>query len=170
MTNIPPRVTVITLGVISLARSLEFYRDKLGWPTDSKLEDGVAGDSRRVDIIVASAFFQMNGMVLSLFPRQELAKDAGVSRHAANIAPAANSTTNFGESPSFSLAQNVGSPEEVDALLATAEAAGAKILKPGQKVFWGGYSGYFADPDGYLWEVAHNPFWKMDGDGKVSLK
>lgn len=140
-----PKVTVITLGVNDLTRSVKFYRDQLGWPTEHKPEDSIA-------------FFQMNGMVLSLFPRTELAKDAGLPD---------SPPSNF---PGFSLAHNVNSPEEVDAVMSEAEKAGAKIIKPAQKVFWGGYSGYFADPDGFLWEVAHNPFWRMDEDGNVSLK
>ncbi|MCC7432791.1 VOC family protein [Candidatus Peregrinibacteria bacterium] len=139
-----PKVTVITLGVSDLTHSVKFYRDQLGWPTEHKPEDGVA-------------FFQMNGLVLSLFPRPELAKDANLPDSPASAFPG------------FSLAHNLSSPEEVDTVMSTAEKAGAKIIKPAQKVFWGGYSGYFADPDGFLWEVAHNPFWRMDEDGKIKI-
>lgn len=139
-----PRLTVVTLGVADLARSLEFYRDKLGWPTDSKVEDGVL-------------FFQMNGLVLSIFPREELAKDANVDPRGAGF---------YG----FTLANNVSSEAEVNSCMADAEKAGGTIRKPAQKTFWGGYSGYFSDPDGFLWEVAHNPFWKIDEKGGVSLK
>ncbi|MCC6643526.1 VOC family protein [Candidatus Peregrinibacteria bacterium] len=138
-----PRLTCVTLGISDLARSLEFYRDKLGWPTQSKVEDGVL-------------FFQMNGLILSFFPREELAKDANVDPRGAGFY-------------AFTLAHNVNSAAEVDQVMADAERAGATIRKPAQKTFWGGYSGYFSDPDGFLWEVAHNPFWKMDEKGGVSL-
>ncbi len=128
-----PRISLITLGVADLARSIRFYRDGLGLPMRES-PPGVA-------------FFETRGTWLSLFPREELAKDAGVSADGAGFR-------------GFSLAHNVRSEAEVDAALAQAVAAGATLVKPGQKVFWGGYSGYFADPDGFLWEVAHNPhFW-----------
>jgi uncharacterized protein len=123
-----PRITLITLGVGDLERSIRFYRDGLGLPK--------RGGPPSV------AFFQTRGTWLSLYPRAALAEDAGV--------PAAGF-------PGFALAHNVRSPEEVDRTLEQAVAAGARLVKPGQKVFWGGYSGYFADPDGFLWEVAWNP-------------
>lgn len=124
---------MITLGVNELERSILFYEQGLGLPRRASPPE--------------VAFFTLNGTWLGLFGRESLAKDAGVS------------ATGSGFS-GFSLAHNVASEAEVDAVLQQAVAAGASLVKPGQKVFWGGYSGYFADPDGYLWEVAHNPhFW-----------
>jgi catechol 2,3-dioxygenase-like lactoylglutathione lyase family enzyme len=129
-----PRISIITLGVSDLARSVRFYRDGLGLP----LREG-SGDE--------IAFFETRGTWLALFPRQALAEDAAVSADGAGF-------------PGFTLAHNVRSRAEVDALLREAEANGARVVKPAQDADWGGYSGYFADPDGYLWEVAWNPhFW-----------
>ncbi|WP_202082138.1 VOC family protein [Zobellella iuensis] len=125
-----PRISMITLGVRDLARAVAFYR-ALGLP--------------QLDSPPSVAFFNLNGSWLGLFGREALAEDAGVPAEGHGFA-------------GFSLAHNVASPAAVDALLAEAVAAGATLVKPGQAVFWGGYSGYFADPDGYLWEVAHNPF------------
>lgn len=128
-----PRITLITLGVTDLQRSIRFYRDGLALP----LRDGPEG----------VAFFETRGTWLSLFPRETLAEDAAVSPLGSGFA-------------GFSLAHNVRSPEDVDRTLREAVAAGAKLVKPGQTASWGGYSGYFADPDGFLWEVAWNPhFW-----------
>jgi len=138
-----PSVSLITLGVRDFRASLTFYKDKLGWPTDATPDDPVA-------------FFKMNGVVLGLFSREELAKDAAVK----------NDGDGF---DGITLAQNVGSPQEVDDMLKTAERAGATIVKRGEKTPWGGYNGYFADPDGHLWEIAHNPFWKLNDDGSVDL-
>lgn len=129
-----PRISLITLGVGDLPRSRAFY-ERLGF---------AARQESTADI----AFMDTaNGLVLALFPREKLAEDAHVT--------ADRTGSGF---PGFTLAHNVASIEEVDAVLAEAVAAGAKLQKPGQKVFWGGYSGYFADPDSFLWEVAHNPF------------
>jgi catechol 2,3-dioxygenase-like lactoylglutathione lyase family enzyme len=129
---VKPKIGLVTLGVADLARSLAFYRDGLGWPThDYKPDAGVV-------------FFALNGTWLSLYPRDKLAEDAGVA-----------DGQGFG---GITLAHNERSPEEVDAAFAQAIAAGARAVKVPQKAFWGGYSGYFADPDGYLWEVAFNPF------------
>lgn len=125
-----PRITLVTLGVSDLARSIRFYRDGLGLPQRETPE--------------SVAFFEMRGMWLSLYARDALAEDAGVLPEGSGFR-------------GFTLAHNVRSPEAVDLLLADAVAAGATLVKPGQKVFWGGYSGYFADPDGFLWEVAWNP-------------
>ncbi len=125
-----PRITIVTLGVADLERSIRFYRDGLGLP----LRPGPP----------AIAFFELRGTWLALYPREALAEDAMVE-------PAGSGFRGF------TLAHNVRSPEEVDRTLAQAVAAGATLRKPGQKVFWGGYSGYFADPDGFLWEVAWNP-------------
>jgi catechol 2,3-dioxygenase-like lactoylglutathione lyase family enzyme len=127
-----PKIGLVTLGVADLARSLVFYRDGLGWPTHGyKPDAGVV-------------FFALNGTWLSLYPRDKLAEDAGVAEG-----------QGFG---GITLAHNEPSPESVDAAYAQAIAAGARAVKAPQKTFWGGYSGYFADPDGYLWEVAFNPF------------
>jgi len=128
------RISLITLGVSDLERSVTFYRDGLGLPR----REGPEG----------IAFFETGGTWLSLYPRAALAQDATVSPEGAGF-------------PGFALAHNVGSPEEVDRVLEEAVAAGARLLKPGQKVFWGGYSGYFADPDGFLWEVAWNPHFSV---------
>jgi uncharacterized protein len=136
------RLSVVTLGVADLERSRRFYEEGLGW------RRGNAGD----EIV----FFQVGGAVLALFPRGELAKDAHL--------PAEGS--GFG---GITLAYNVRDRQEVDAVLAEAAAAGATILKPAQDVFWGGYSGYFADPDGHPWEVAWNPEWSLDDAGRVTL-
>ena len=128
-----PRISLITLGVADLERAARFYRDGLGLPQ----RDGPEG----------VAFFELRGTWLSLYPREALAEDATVASAGSGFR-------------GFTLAHNVRSPEEVDRLLEEAVAAGATLVKPGQKVFWGGYSGYFSDPDGFLWEVAWNPhFW-----------
>ena len=136
------RVSVITLGVADLARSRAFYEKGLGWTVGDGAEQIV--------------FFQLTGMVLALYPRDALAEDAGV--------PAAGSGF-----AGIALAHNVGSPAAVDEVLAQAERAGGRLVKPAAKALWGGYSGYFADPDGHLWEVAYNPFWTLDRDGTVWL-
>ena len=130
-----PHITLITLGVSDLERSIAFYRDGLGLPK----RDGP-------DSI---AFFETGGTWLSLYPRESLAEDATVSAEGSGF-------------QGFALAHSVASPEEVDRTLAEAVEAGATLVKPGQKVFWGGYSGYFSDPDGFLWEVAHNPHWDVE--------
>jgi len=128
-----PRISLITLGVGDLPASRAFY-ERLGFAARQESTEDIA-------------FMGMaNGLVLALFPREKLAEDAH-----ANLAPA---RPGF---PGFTLAHNVASPEEVDAVLAEAVAAGAALQKPGQQALWGGYSGYFADPDGFLWEVAYNP-------------
>ncbi len=128
-----PKIAMIALGVADIARSIGFYRDGLGLP----LYDHQAGQDH--------AMFALEGTWLFLYPRQALAEDAGVSH--------------VGEGfRAVTLAHNAGSKAEVDAAFAQALAAGAKAVKQPQDVFWGGYSGYFADPDGHLWEVAFNPF------------
>lgn len=130
-----PRISMITLGVSDLERSVRFYEQGLGLP--------------RMPSPPEVAFFTLNGSWLGLFGRDALALDAGVE-HRGDSARFAG----------FSLAHNLHSPAEVDALMAQAEAAGATVTKAAQKTEWGGYAGYFADPDGYLWEIAHNPhFW-----------
>ena len=136
---IPAQLSIVTLGVNDLAKAREFYT-ALGWSLSSASSDEIC-------------WFQVGGCALGLFPYRELAADATV--------PATGRSGFDG----MTLAINVASEAEVDAGLAEAEAAGAAIVKPGQRVEWGGYSGYFADPDGYLWEIAHNPFWPVDADG-----
>ena len=126
-----PRISVITLGVKNIEQSIKFYRDELGFP--------------KMDSPPEVAFFTLNGSWLGLYGRDALAKDASVSAQGSG----------FNE---FTLSHNVESEEEVDRVMAHAEAAGAAIVKQAQKAFWGGYHGYFKDPDGHLWEVAHNPF------------
>ena len=128
-----PKISIITLGVADLAAALHFYRDGLGLPTHD-YEEGAN-----------IAFFELEGAWLALYPLAKLREEADVQ-------------WSGGGTQTITLARNVGSPAEVDATLVEAERAGAAIVKPGAETFWGGYSGYFSDPDGYLWEVAHNPF------------
>ncbi|TQV78753.1 VOC family protein [Exilibacterium tricleocarpae] len=135
------RLSVITLGVADLGRARDFY-DSLGWkPANDNTEE--------IESIVA---YNLIGFSLALFPLDKLAEDTTV-------------TMTKGMHPSFTLAYTVQTPGEVDQTLQQVEAAGGTIIKPGQKVFWGGYSGYFSDLDGYLWEVAHNPFASHGEDG-----
>lgn len=136
------RVSLITLGVADLARSREFY-ERLGWRRSMAQAEGVV-------------FFQAGGMALALFPRTELAKDA-------KIAPEGSGFSGI------SLAYNTRTREDVDAVLAEALAAGATLLKPAQEAFWGGHSGYFADPDGFPWEVAWNPSFRVMADGGIQV-
>lgn len=126
-----PRISMITLGVEDLQRSVRFYEQGLGFP--------------RMESPPSVAFFTLNGSWLGLYGRASLAEDAGVPSEGSGFS-------------GIALAHNVDSEAAVDEVLAQAVSAGATLVKPGQKVFWGGYSGYFSDPDGYLWEVAHNPF------------
>lgn len=137
-----PTIKVITLGVDDLERSLAFYRDGMGLPTDgiigTEFEDG------------AVVFFRMNkDLILALYPRVSLAKDAKVE-----LSPPSASDLSVGHI--------VGSKKDVDEIMARAERAGAKITDPAHDRFWGGYSGYFQDPDGHLWEIAWNPQWEVE--------
>lgn len=137
-----PRITVLTLGVDDLEKSLQFYRDGLGFKTQ-----GIVGQEFKDGAVV---FFELqNNLKLGLYPRKSLAKDSRVS-------PTPPSPTDF------SIGHNVNSREEVDAVMEQAQKAGAKIVKPAQKTFWGGYAGYFQDPDGHLWEIAWNPDWTFE--------
>jgi uncharacterized protein len=136
------RVSMVTLGVTDIERSRQFYEDGLGWKRANK-EEGIV-------------FFQLPGAVLGLWSAASLAEEVGLGERAAG----------FG---GIALAYNARSREEVDAVLAEAESAGARLLKPAVETFWGGYSGYFADPDGHPWEVAFNPFWSLDEAGRVTL-
>ncbi len=129
-----PHISLITLSVADLERSSAFYRDGLKLPQRAG-PDGIA-------------FFETSGTWLSLDPLTSLAADVGVSAAGSGFR-------------GFTLAHNVGSPEDVDRTLAEAVEAGAVLVKPGQEVFWGGYSGYFQDPDGFLWEVAWNPHFSV---------
>lgn len=138
-------VSLITLGATDLRRTARFY-ETLGFVRKMK----AAGD----DV----AFFEAGGVVLSLFENEKLADDAALERQA--------------ELPAFrgiALAWNCETEGEVDEVLAAASAAGARLLKPAQTAFWGGYHGYFADPEGHVWEVAHNPHFPLSPDGKPSL-
>jgi uncharacterized protein len=135
------RLSLITLGVADVDRARGFY-EALGWRTNTGPEQGVF-------------FFQAGGMIVALWDRAELAKDT-----------VADDTGGWG---GITLAHNVRSPADVDAVLAEAEAAGAEIRRPGAPTVWGGYSGVFADPDGHAWEVAHNPGWELRDDGSISL-
>lgn len=137
----PQRVTLITLGVADLARARAFYA-ALGWRPAEEAE-GVS-------------FYQMNGLVLALFGQADLAADQG--RPGAALGTGA-----------VTLAQNFATEGEVDAAFAAAIAAGATALKAPEKVFWGGYCGYWADPDGHVWEIAMNPFWPLEPDGSLIL-
>ena len=134
-----PRLTVLTLGVDDLEQALTFYRDGLGWATA-----GIVGQEFEHGAV---AFFDLQpGLRLALWARADLAHDTGLA-----LAPPSATDCSFGH--------NVGSAEEVDAVMALAARAGARIVKPAGKTFWGGYTGYFQDPDGHLWEVAWNPAW-----------
>ncbi len=144
-----PRISIITLGVADMERALRFYRDGLGLHTNAKEDDGIV-------------FFHTSGTILALYPYDALAKDTG-ARFAGPLAP--------GERAGFSgitLAHNVRTKDEVGQVLAQAERAGAKIEKPAADTFWGGYSGYFSDPDGYLWEVAWGAF-EIAEDGSLKV-
>jgi hypothetical protein len=132
-----PRITMITLGVTNLEQSTHFYRECLGLP-QREWEGDIA-------------FFETDGTMLALYPRDALAADASVSAEGSGFA-------------GFTLAHNVRSRAAVDDLLRRVEAAGATIVKPAQDASWGGYHGYFADPDGFLWEVAFNPFMEIGSD------
>ncbi len=138
-----PRINIITLGVADLERSIDFYEKGLGWKRSQASQD---------DIV----FFPLNGIVLALYPRDALANDACVE------------ATGHGFS-GMTLAYNTASEHEVDQVIAAVERLGATIVKRPQKVFWGGYSSYFRDPDGHLFEVAYNPFWELDSNGNVLL-
>jgi predicted lactoylglutathione lyase len=138
----PQRVTLITLGVADLAAARAFYA-RLGWVEHGDSQPGVA-------------FYQLHGCVLALFGLNDLAKDQG--RPEARLGTGATT-----------LAQNFATEAEVDAAFAAALAAGGRALKAPEKVFWGGYSGYWADLDGHVWEVAMNPFWPLAADGSLTL-
>jgi uncharacterized protein len=135
-------ISIVTLGVADLDRGREFYQ-RLGWKPAVRAAEGVV-------------FFQVGGLALALWPAKDLAADVGVA-------------ATGGGFRGVSLAHNVRSRDEVNAVLAEAEAAGGTIHKIGQDTFYGGYAGYFADPDGFLWEVAWNPGFPMAADGGIQL-
>jgi len=144
-TTLTPRVSVITLGVDDLPRARRFYEQGLGWAASAMSNDNIA-------------FFQAGGQVVALFGRDALADDAGLSPPPTQ--------------PGFcgvTLAHNVRERDDVARVLDAARRAGATILKPAQDVFWGGHHGYFADPDGHVWEVAWNPHFPLGRDGAVHL-
>ncbi|PWB74199.1 MAG: glyoxalase [Anaerolineales bacterium] len=134
---------MITLGVKDFKRSVEFYSKTLGWELSGASQEDVA-------------FFQAGGAVLGLYPREKLAEDAKVSPEGDGFS-------------GVTLAYNARSEAEVDGIIADLKSKGVMIVKEPQKVFWGGYSSYFADPDGYLWEVAYNPFFPFDESGNLNL-
>lgn len=134
-----PRITILTLGVNDLGRSLEFYRDGLGLASD-----GIVGQEFEYGAV---AFFELqDGLQLALWPRTSIARDTGLS-------PGPASATEF------TIGHNVSSRDDVDTVMAQAQQAGARIVKAAGETFWGGYAGYFQDPDGHVWEVAWNPQW-----------
>jgi uncharacterized protein len=135
------RLSLVTLGVADLGRARSFY-EALGWSTGARPDEDVV-------------FFQAGGMIIALWGRGQLAEDTVVP--------------DGGGWGGITLAHNVRSPQEVDAILSEAAAAGATITRPAAETFWGGYSGVFLDPDGHPWEIAHNPGWTLQDDGSVML-
>ncbi|MCO6387963.1 VOC family protein [Aliihoeflea sp. 40Bstr573] len=137
-----PRISIVTLGVDDLDRAVRFY-EGMGLEAGMKVPRDVA-------------FFQMGGTLLALWPREKLAADAGVENSRPGFSGAA-------------LAYNTRADAEVSEVLSAAEQAGGRIVKPAQRAFWGGWYGYFADTEGHLWEVAHNPAFPIDGEGRIAL-
>ena len=137
------KLNLITLGVEDFDKALHFYEAGLGWKKSSASQDDIA-------------FFQLGGIVLGLYPRKLLAKDATVNDMGSGFS-------------GLTISYNAKSEQEVDQVLKEVEGLGATIIKRAEKVFWGGYSGYFKDPDGHLFEVAHNPFWEFDENDNVIL-
>ncbi len=136
------RLSIVTLGVADVAAARRFY-ERLGWNAYSVGDDQIA-------------FFQAGSIVFSLYSLKEMARDLGLAG-------------NSGGCSSVALAYNVRHKEDVDTVLAEAEQAGARLLKPAEEKFWGGYAGYFADPEGYAWEVAWNPGFELTDDGSLRL-
>jgi len=134
---------LITLGVMGFEKSKKFYAETLGWKPSSASNDDIA-------------FFQAGGVVLGLYPREKLVEDAMTSSEGSGFS-------------GITLAYNAQSEAEVDEIISDLKSKGVKIVKEPQKVFWGGYSSYFADPDDYLWEVAYNPFFPFDENGNLKL-
>jgi uncharacterized protein len=142
-TDMDQHLHLITLGVRNFKRSLDFYTATLGWKPSGASQDDVA-------------FFQTSGVMFAIYPREKLAEDALISPEGSGFS-------------GMTLAYNAQSESEVDEIIRDLKAKGVKILKEPQKVFWGGYSSYFADPDGYCWEVAYNPFFSFDDGGNLKL-
>ena len=136
------RLTIIGLGVEDLQGSTRFYHEVFGWELMESSNESIT-------------FFKLNGMLLSLYPREKLAEDAGIPADGSGFR-------------SFSLAYNTRSKDEVDELIKKFSESGVRIIKQPEEVFWGGYSSYIADPDGNLWEIAFNPYLPLDDDGYVS--
>ncbi len=139
------RLSMITLGVADLERAIAFYEDVVGWkaaPGPSEI-----------------AFFDLGGLVFSLYPHDAMARDMN----------AAGDDRGDSAYQGFALAHNARSKEEVDSIFFQLKAKGATIVRAPEEVFWGGYSGYFSDPDGHCWEVAYNPHWAIGKDGRVSM-
>ncbi|MEP7089552.1 MAG: VOC family protein [Nocardioidaceae bacterium] len=145
-TDVPAQLTIVTLGVTDLGRSAQFYRD-LGW-------------EQRGDPGQPITWFRTSGSWLGLFGHDDRAEDVGVEP-----TPQADLPTFRG----ITLAINLASPAEVDLAFARVQDIGGTIVKPAETTGWGGYSGYFADPDGHLWEIAHNPFFPIDGQGRIEI-
>jgi uncharacterized protein len=141
-----PRISIITLGVKDLKKSYKFYHEGLGIPTSSKSDDAII-------------FLKTNGTCLALYPFDELAKDIK-----------GKSSKEKPEFTGITLAHNTKTKEEVKQVLELAKNAGGKIEKEAQNASWGGYHGYFSDPDGYLWEVAYADFWEFNDDGSLKIK
>jgi uncharacterized protein len=139
-----PRVTLVTLGVDDLPRAVAFYRDVVGWEPASVVDDDVA-------------FFDLDGFILALWQNTSLAADLGARDRSR------------GGFEGVALAYNARSHDEVDAIFTSLNERGARIVKPPVETDWGGYSGYFADPDGHHWEVAWNPFWPIRDDGRIAF-
>lgn len=137
------KFNLITLGVSDLKRSLDFYEKGLGWKKSASGNEHIA-------------FFSLGGMVLGLYSRHALAEDATVSAEGSGF-------------PGITISYNAKSEKEVDEVLAEVKKLGATVIKPAQKVFWGGYSGYFQDPDNHFIEVAFNPFWEFDENDNIKL-
>ncbi len=140
-----PRIHIITLGVKDLSRSYQFYHHGLGFPTTRTPDSGII-------------FFQTGGVCLALYPVEKLAEDV-----------AENFPSKRGPFPGITLAHNTREKSQVDEILQKAVEAGGKLEKPAQDTFWGGYSGYFSDPDGYLWEVAYADSWRFNPDGSLVI-
>lgn len=134
---------IITLGVREFERSYKFYTQTLSWETSATIDDEIA-------------FFQTSGVVFAIYPLEKLAEDALTTPEESGVA-------------SFTLAHNVKNEQEVDEIIRDLEAKGVEIIKQPQKVFWGGYSSYFADPDGFRWEVAYNPYSGFDENGNLKM-
>lgn len=141
-----PRISIFTLGVSDIERSYQFYHIGLGFPTSRKPKS---------DIV----FFQTTGVCLALYPLVKLAEDVSEGY-----------STERGSFSGITIAHNTKVKGEVDKILTLVESAGGRILKPAQDTFWGGYGGYFSDPDGYIWEVAYSDSWKFHADGSLIIE